>query len=340
MIVKEAKYITDKEWKSFALKFSDEIKSSRYSKHPIKGWEELKKEYINNCSNLKPECYNFFVVFDDNDDDDDNNPVTWFDVSYSSKAMFDFEKYYSNVSDETFKYVFSTLIDFIEKLDKDEIYTIEESEKLIDSFMKMGAEVYDEPTYTILKKKDVDMKKLNEICSSDIGDLKLALYEGVPEEIFESFIELNNEAMIDKEKFHPKKKTPSNINRDDLLRAIDMKDTAGHPFYMYVLMDRDKVVAFSSVYIRDGGKSIDHVGSLALTTVGRNYRGRGLARFLKANMYMKLLTERPEIEYMITDTYSWNKYMYKINEEFGFIPFKKTVRFRLTKEFLKNYIKK
>ncbi len=85
------------------------------------------------------------------------------------------------------------------------------------------------------------------------------------------------------------------------------------------------------------GKAIDHRGGL--TAVGRNYRGEGIAKFLKANMYLKMLELYTDFEYIITDTYPWNKYMYKINEDMGFRPHKKICKFRFSKEFFEELLR-
>ena len=51
-------------------------------------------------------------------------------------------------------------------------------------------------------------------------------------------------------------------------------------------------------------------------------------------MYLKIQEDYPDFEQIFTDTYPWNKYMYRINEEFGFKPFQKGYTFRFTKEYL------
>lgn len=326
----EVKNITDEQWKSFALKYKEEVKLGRKPESHVTEWSQLKEMFLKNFNNWKTEKYNFYIVFDN-----EGSAVTWFDVNFQNKAMFDFVNFNSGISEDAFKCMSKILIEYIDSVGKEEIFTIEESQMLIDDMKKMNAEIYDEPVYSVLKKKDLNLELLKKISSNDIGNnLKLEFYQDIPEEIYDSFIELDNEACIDKEKFHPKKKIPNQMERDDLLRAINSKNIDKHPFYMYALLDKNKVAAFCSVYIRDNGKSIDHIGSLGLTAVGRKYRGRGFAKYLKAKMYLKMLDERPDFEYIITDTYSWNKYMYRINEDFGFKPWLKTVRFRFKKEFL------
>lgn len=119
------------------------------------------------------------------------------------------------------------------------------------------------------------------------------------------------------------------------MREIELTKIQGNPYYLYAMLDGKNLAAFSSVFVRNKGKAIDHRGGL--TAVGRNYRGEGLAKYLKANMYLKMLELYTDFEYIITDTYPWNKYMYRINEDMGFRPHKKICKFRFSKEFLKNF---
>lgn len=78
--------------------------------------------------------------------------------------------------------------------------------------------------------------------------------------------------------------------------------------------------------------------NIGLTAVEPKYRGKGIAKFLKAKLYLKLLKENKDFKYITTDTMPWNKYMYRINKEFGFKPFKKGASFKLTEEFIENYL--
>ncbi len=72
--------------------------------------------------------------------------------------------------------------------------------------------------------------------------------------------------------------------------------------------------------------------------MARAHRGKGFAGYLKAKMYLKLLEENSDFTNIETDTMSWNTYMYRINEEFGFKPLKYGCEFKLTKDFVESYL--
>ena len=107
--------------------------------------------------------------------------------------------------------------------------------------------------------------------------------------------------------------------------------------FVYMLMDDDNIAAFCSLFIRVENKHmVDQAGGL--TTVGRNYRGQNLARFLKAKMYLKMLDEYPDFEFIRTDTYPWNKHMYRINEEMGFKPYEKYTEMKFKKSQIEKFL--
>jgi hypothetical protein len=53
---------------------------------------------------------------------------------------------------------------------------------------------------------------------------------------------------------------------------------------------------------------------------------------------LKMLKENKDFKYVTTDTSPWNKYMFRINEEFGFKKHRTGCSFKLTKELLNNYL--
>jgi GNAT superfamily N-acetyltransferase len=56
------------------------------------------------------------------------------------------------------------------------------------------------------------------------------------------------------------------------------------------------------------------------TGVFPNYRNRGLARWLKAEMLTKIMAERPRVAFILTGMDTSNSSMLRINEELGFKP--------------------
>ena len=214
-------------------------------------------------------------------------------------------------------------------------------ERHYEPLLKLRAEIYDEPLTSRLLKKNIDFTNLKKIAESNkfAERYDLKLFREIPEEIYEKFLIYSNEVSIDSKLFHPKGIKVSEFTMDDILAIVQDFNDDEEPFYMYMLFEKENIAAYCSVYIVtiDNKYVIEHSG--ALTSVGRNYRGQGLAKYMKAKMYLKIQEDYPDYEYILTDTYPWNKHMYRINEEIGFKPFKKGYTFRFTKEFLENFLK-
>jgi GNAT superfamily N-acetyltransferase len=121
--------------------------------------------------------------------------------------------------------------------------------------------------------------------------------------------------------------------------VMEMHKKNGTVNSMYILFNESAEIAGLCSVCIDSFRSetLRHVGTL--TAVAAKYRGKGIARYLKAKLYLKLLEENKDFKYITTDTMPWNKYMYKINNEFGFKPYIKGCSFKITKEFLENYLK-
>ena len=71
-----------------------------------------------------------------------------------------------------------------------------------------------------------------------------------------------------------------------------------------------------------------------LTAVARGWRGRGLAKALKAAMLRQVRESHPEAEYMCTSNGEGNAVMRGINERSGFRPHRKFVEYQVTRDVL------
>ena len=160
-----------------------------------------------------------------------------------------------------------------------------------------------------------------------------------PVELYDEFSEIMNEIYQESVALSPNKFVLKTFTKERLINMIKEDKEEGDPMYMYVISDNNKIAAFCRVYVKkDYGKYfVQHCGGL--TGVGKNYRGKGFAKYLKAKMYLKINEDYPDFKYALTDTRPWNKYMYRINEEFGFKPFERSLTFKFTKEIIMNYFK-
>ena len=330
-----AKDMTDEQWEIYA-ELDNYLKREIYPElwdGNDKNWTELKGDIIEGLNESEDAFSDYYILFDKNE------AIAFIDVFVRRGSFYViFDHRNKIIIEADLQIIFREINEIMKQRPQDEIYFITSYERLYEPLLKSGAEVYEETLNSRLLKKDIDFSGLEKIVSGnqEAENYELKLFREIPEELFDKLLPYMNEVTEDMNQFHPRNKHVKYTMTDLITRAQDVKEDKD-PFYMYVLIDKTDIAGFCSVFVgsENGKPYIDHIGSL--TSVGRNYRGKGLAKFLKAKMYLKIFDGFPDLEFIATDTFPWNKYMYRINEDFGFKPFKKGYTFRITENLLNNY---
>lgn len=323
----------DKHWKAYA-KLLYEISLKHYPDEAgrVIQWEDKKTEVMNGTKLLKADHAMQYLVFDN------EKAAGWYAHRLiGGEVNFNFDVTDDNINDEFIETIFKNLIEFLIFAGKENAYTDSCNHMISKALINYGAEEIDKMIYSKLGRDEIDINYLNGIIDGVSGKLNLNLefYDIVSEELFDRYYEVYNEARISMNVFNPHRKEISKRTKENLRTKLLFDKGPEDKMYMYMLFDGDSIAAFSSLYVRkENGKVIDHSGGL--TAVSEKYRGNGYAKFLKAKLYLKMLNDYPDFDYIRTDTYPWNKYMYKINEEMGFIPYKEYTEFRISKSKLIN----
>lgn len=333
--------LTDEQWKAVAG-FEAHLKKEIYTENRIEkdtSWEVLKKDTLDSLDPFGISFSNYYYMFEF---DNIVACIEAFERRGNLYIVFDHRD--TILTENKLSKIYSEINSILIDRNKHESFFFTFNERHYAPVLKSGAEVYEELLDSKLLKEDIDFCDLQKIINVNktAQNYDLKLFHEIPEEIHDRFVKYMNEATIDANFYHPKKNEIKEYTMKDLLeRAGDIKDDEC-PYYMYMLFDDHNIASHCSVFIDIDSKSnkhlIDHKGA-GYTSTGRNYRGKNLAKYLKAKMYLKIQDDYPDFEYVITDTFPWNKHMYRINEEFGFKPYQKGYTFKFTKEFLDNYLK-
>jgi hypothetical protein len=176
------------------------------------------------------------------------------------------------------------------------------------------------------------------ISKTDITGYRLMFCEELPEELYDNFTILMYDILEDYRGLNHVKQERKRMEKEDWKLRDRSEKLTGAKMQMYLLMTpENEIAAYCSLYVdKDNKETIRHSGGF--TAVARAHRGKRFAAYLKAKMYLKLLEENRDFTDIETDTMPWNTHMYRINEEFGFKPFKYGCEFKLTSDFIKNYL--
>ncbi|MDQ3022472.1 MAG: hypothetical protein M3R36_18180 [Bacteroidota bacterium] len=252
-----------------------------------------------------------------------------------------FDTIYNEFPDESVKTIFKTCYEFMIRHNKNNISYWTHLERKKDIFKKAGKEAKTEDGYkSKLSREDMKIENWKEIVANNkyANDLRLVFCHEIPEESYNEFLVFKNKINYDMDFFNPAKPEIKANTMEHLLNRIKRDREDKDPYYLFILYDGKEIAATTSLYIEISDKIVlNHHG--ALTAVNRKYRGKNLAKYMKVQMYLKVLEDYPDVDHIFTDTFPWNKYMYRINAEMGFKLYRHENIFEMSKEFLENYLK-
>ena len=315
MISVHARDLTEDQWRLYA-QFENELNRRYYpnDRYIEQDWENMKRRTFSDLELLSEDQLSHYVFFEN------EIAVGYLGIRLVGEgAEFVTDALYDTLPENFIRSVFKIVKRFMFEKNKTEINSYSRRETIISALTGEGGIIIDRKIFARIMRQDLDVNELKKIVKSvsERINYKLVLYDTIHEEILDRYVDIYNEAREDMNKYNPDKPVIIKRTREDVLKKLRWDKGPRDKMYMYMLFDDDKIAAFCSLFIREENKHmIDQAGGL--TTVGRNYRGQNLARFLKAKIYLKMLEEYPDFEFIRTDTYPWNKYMYRINEEMGF----------------------
>lgn len=278
--------------------------------------------------------YNSFVIFEDND------PLAWYDFSSSDGELyFGFDILSDHISGYVLRTILEKINGYMIENNFREIICGSFRDSINNSLKEINAPVSEEMMRSKLDRVDMDVSFYEKIVKeSELYNFNLLHCNQVPEVHLDKFVDCINVCFADMGAINPHRIEHIPLTAEDWKKDKLAQRNNGTTLEIYMLLDsKNEIAGICWVCVDSYRKEIiRHNGGL--TAVMPKYRGLGISRFLKAHQYLRLLKENKDFRSILTDTMPWNKYMYKINEDFGFKPYKKGYCFKLTIEFIKNYL--
>jgi hypothetical protein len=295
---------------------------------------DWKKEWYKFYEAYKSKSFEQYSIFFD------DVSVGWVGFMLDSRsASFNFDADCDVITLDILRVMLGKVYEYLQKYELKDIYHWTFEERNIAALKGIGAEIQEEMINTRILRSEMDREFYNNIVSkTDITGYRLMYCEELPEELYDNFTILMYDILEDYRSLNPVKQVRKRMEKEDWKLRDNSEKLTGAKMQMYMLMTpENEIAAYCSLYVdKDNKETIRHSGGF--TAVARAHRGKGFAAYLKAKMYLKLLEENNDFTNIETDTMPWNTYMYRINEEFGFKPFKYGYEFKLTSDFIKNYL--
>lgn len=312
---------------------SQEISRKHYSSGYMPGItvQKFKEQIISNSVNLS--LHRDFVVFEN------DKPAAWFDLSnVESDLYFGFDVLHDEVSENIMRTLITRLYAELKESRFNYAVNYTFREPMINAFKSIGVEINEEMQISRLKREDMDVVYYKKITGNEeLNKWKLEFYEEIPEELMDRFIEFSQRMISEIGILNPYKPKMYPLTAESWKN--NLKNFGNKIIAVFLFGDEKEIAGLSWVIsYPESLSTVQHNGGL--TAVAPNYRGKGIAKYLKAKTYLKLLEENKDLKYVTTDTMPWNKYMYRINEDLGFKSYRKGCSFKLTVDFLKNYLNK
>ncbi len=271
----------------------------------------------------------------------DNNITGWFDCTEYEKTlyfMYDFNR--EDLNEPELKFILQKVLQFTGETKCTHAELLTYRKIMLDHFFSIHAPVAEKILISRLRREEMDVSFYKKIVAESTPvDLELRHFNEIPEEFINDFVKSVNECFEDRDKLSDIQNHYPPLTPGEWYKDKERLSEEGTKLEYLVLFDRNKIAGLCWVCVDQYRKDlIRHSGGF--TAVNRAYRGRGLARYLKARMYIRLLDENKDFRYISTDTMPWNTYMYNINREFGFKPHKNGCAFKLTAGFLETYLNK
>jgi len=196
-----------------------------------------------------------------------------------------------------------------------------DNDKAFGFIKKHGAKITVEGAENRLQMEDVDWDLMqtwiNEGPTRAKG-VEIRYFDRVPEEIFTEFLLIFNEGL----NLQPlgESSLRTNISEEQYRDGMRKNQELGTKNYTYISVESDGRI--SGMTELHSSKEREYKLDVGLTTVRPEFRGRGLGKWLKAQMMFFVKENFPDIDYISTGNATTNEPMLSINNRMGFKEFK------------------
>lgn len=218
------------------------------------------------------------------------------------------------------------------------IYYMTPNARISDAVRLMGGRELNRVDRYRLYRKDANVdviKNWLETIPKENQDLTLEFFDPVPERYLQQYVDTFQHFIEDMPK-EKDEKPPFTLSVDFVRKQIQWRKENDAHIYTYALINsEDRMVAHSNVSVN--GKN-PRDAYQAMTGIEPEYRGRGLSKWLKGELFFKVGRDYPENEMFTSDMRAINEPILAVNRQMGYVLEGNGHEFELTVDSLRKSI--
>jgi len=251
-----------------------------------------------------------------------------------------FDADYEVVPPELSKVLAEFFFEGIMKYEVSQLFYITQDKRAIKTAFSWGGEKMHRNDEYVLYRDRADialMKSWMDSIPSKNPDLVMRFFPETPEVYYEQFARVLSQCLNDMPEERDSR-VKFNVNVEELKQQVIWRRQNNIPSYKYIIFNQwEEIVGLTLAELR---VKYPKEASQAMTGVVEQYRGRGLAKWLKAAMYFKLGEDFPENKKIITMMRAVNEPIQHINMQMGYVLEREGMELEISKEKLARFLSK
>lgn len=327
--------ITDRHWQDF-FDLCRAMKEKYKTGMSSTSWQELKKRHLSFLeAEEKSGCSMIF---------EDDKTVGWAEFyvrnidTPQEQATVTLDAFFDRIPEGLSVAVAREFLDWMDHHGYPELFYMSLDRRTSDVGDRWNGEKLSKFDEFVLYREKADrallQKWLKEIPQQNKG-LKLEFYDEAPEKYIEQYAQLLTEAFHDMPE-ETESGMSFNADAEQARRYNRWRRENRNPAYHYFLVDqKNQLVAFT---IADVNLNNPESMFQAMTGVTGRYRGRSLAKWLKAAMFFKLCEMFPSGKSIRTWMRAVNEPIQHINARMGYVLGREGREFKIKRAHLEDYL--
>ena len=306
---------TDETWQNYfnLLKTLSDRKQGSLSSRNATELKERLLTYLNTWPDNSR-----FVIFED------NNPVGWCEVRVMDHESEDvavgisIDLLFSEIPPECAKVVAVELIKILKNCGSSHALCMATNPCSSAIVKAIGGHTTNRIDAYRLYRSKAQIELINKWLENyprEFPDLKIEFYDGMPEEYIEEYSRTFKQ-FVDEMPSEHDSPLPFHFGPDRVRKMKKYREKLGSHLYTFVLFDSSgRMIGHTNGFINEKTPKSMYQ---AMTGILKEYRGRGLSKWLKAALFKKIGEDFPDNEYCVTELRAVNKPIETVNKQMGY----------------------